>query len=415
VDLSPEVREEAVNQLRGRPPEESRDLLLHALRYPWAPVIDHAAEALAALGDKEAAPALVPLLDQPDPALPALIKKDKEEVKLVPELVRVNHLRNCVLCHSPSLDLKDMVRGAVPAPGKPLPAPAGTPQYYETGERFVRADVTYLRQDFSVMQPAAQPGVWPEYQRFDYLVRLRRPKPREYEAVVQKKRPLGDEPREAVLFALRELTGRDAGATAAAWRTALGRVVAEKPAAGGAPAGDDWKQFRTALQPGADGPLSAAADRLKDQLLAAEGPARGDFIRQLSENAGLAGAVALARAVPLLTGDVQSQARDALADCLGRLPEAGLRDRLADDNPEIRRAAARACAHREDKGKALAADLIPMLTDDDGEVARAAHGALTAATGQDFGPAPGAAAADREKARTAWEAWRQKRGEPEKK
>ncbi len=405
TDLSPEVREAAVKELHDRPREDSRDVLLHGLRYPWAPVIDHAAETLVALDDKEAAPSLVPLLDMPDPTVPTLIKKDKGQIKAVPELVRVNHLRNCVLCHEPSLDRQDLVRGAVPTQGQPLPAPATTPQYYDTGEHFVRADVTYLRQDFSVMQPVVNPGAWPDYQRFDYLIRLRRPKSSEYETADRADRPLGDEPRAAVLFALRELTGRDAGSTAAGWQAVLGKTAAAGPAAAAEATSGDWRQFRATLRPGADTPLSAAADLLKDQVLAADGNARSALVRKLAESDDPAGPTALARAIPYLTSGAQAGVRDALADRLGRLPEADLRDRLSDEDAEIRRAAARACAHREDKGKALTADLIPLLADDDATVADAAHDVLVGATGRDFGPADGATKADREKAKAAWEAW----------
>ena len=67
-DLSAEVRQAAVQALKDRPFEEFRPILLHGLRYPWAPVNDHAAEALVALNSKEVVPDLINLLDQPDPA-----------------------------------------------------------------------------------------------------------------------------------------------------------------------------------------------------------------------------------------------------------------------------------------------------------------------------------------------------------
>ena len=69
-DLSPDVREAAVKALRARRNSEYRPVLLGALRYPWAPAADHAAEALVALEDRGAAGQLVRLLDEPDPALP---------------------------------------------------------------------------------------------------------------------------------------------------------------------------------------------------------------------------------------------------------------------------------------------------------------------------------------------------------
>ena len=55
-----------------------------------------------------------------------------------------------------------------PPPGGPT-----SPQYYDGDGIFVRADVTYLRQDFSVMQSVENPGKWPALQRFDFLVRIR--------------------------------------------------------------------------------------------------------------------------------------------------------------------------------------------------------------------------------------------------
>ncbi|HVS34494.1 MAG TPA: HEAT repeat domain-containing protein [Gemmataceae bacterium] len=401
MDLSPEVREAAIKALRDRPRDDCRDILLHGLRYPWAPVVDHAAEALVALDDKEAAPSLVPLLDLPDPSAPALLKKDKEEVKLVPEMVRVNHFRNCALCHPPSMDVKDLVRGAVPTQGRPL---EGGPIGYGGSQQFVRADVTYLRQDFSVMQPVANPGAWPDFQRFDYLIRLRRPKMSDYETTDRKSR-LGDEAREAVLFALRELTGRDAGATAASWRTALGRTATAGPAAPLTESSGDWRQFQAMLRPGTDASLSAVADRLRDKLLAADPAAQTALIHDLGVGDDLAGPTALARVIPFLGEAAQAQARGALADRISRLPEADLRERLGDDDPEVRRAAVRACKRREDKGKSLTAELIPLIGDEDNDVAEAAHAVLTAATGRDFGPVTGATPAHRQQAREAWETW----------
>src|SRR5262249_34129771 len=143
--------------------------------YPWPPAADHAAEALATLQDRAALAKLVDLLDLPDPRSPALSDSDSPEgrVPMVRELVRVNHFANCLMCHAPSLETTDPVRGLVPTPGQPLP-PAFTPQYYAGNNGiFVRADITYLKQDFSVPQPVAKAGAWPANQRFDYLVRTR--------------------------------------------------------------------------------------------------------------------------------------------------------------------------------------------------------------------------------------------------
>src|SRR5262249_56622783 len=73
LDLSPEVREQAIVGLRGRPHDEFVPVLVGKLRYAWAPAADHAAEALVALGLKETVPELVRMLGEPDPALPTVI------------------------------------------------------------------------------------------------------------------------------------------------------------------------------------------------------------------------------------------------------------------------------------------------------------------------------------------------------
>jgi hypothetical protein len=211
-DLSAEVREAAVKALKVRPREETRPVLLEALRYPWSPVADHAAEALVALDDRDAALDLALLLDNPDPAAPT---QDKDKKWVVPELVRVNHLGNCLLCHAPSSDKADPVRGVVPERGKPLP-----PAYYESRRGdFVRADITYIRQDFSVMQLVPEPDKWPQLQRFDYLVRKRELSADEVARLVRRpeQQPTSYPQREAVLWALRQLTGEDAGDKSEDW------------------------------------------------------------------------------------------------------------------------------------------------------------------------------------------------------
>ena len=99
------------------------------------------------LKPKDALTALCDQLEQPDPRAPFRDPKSKRLV--VAELVRLNHLRNCLLCHAPSSVAGDgLVRGLVPVPGRPLM------QAYYAGsdggsDNFVRADTTFLRQDFS--------------------------------------------------------------------------------------------------------------------------------------------------------------------------------------------------------------------------------------------------------------------------
>jgi len=203
-DLSEKVRLDALEVLRERSPEEYRQVLLDGLRYVWAPVAEHAAEALVSLGDVDAVPKLRELAIAPDPRAPIFDATTGTYAQK--ELVRINHLRNCMMCHAPSQGTTDLVRGRVPTPGQPLPPLS---QYYESNEGiFVRADVTYIRQDFSVPQPVDNAGPWPTMQRFDYLVR-NTPLPASTDIEKVRLRYGNDYPqRDAVLYALKELSGQ---------------------------------------------------------------------------------------------------------------------------------------------------------------------------------------------------------------
>jgi hypothetical protein len=103
------------------------------------------------------------------------------------------------------------------------------PLYYaERSGLFVRADITFIRQDFSVVQPVANPVKWPGQQRFDYLIRTRNATPTEVKLLkgLEKEGKLtaGYPQRDAVLFALREVTGKDLGSSIKAWDELLGGV-----------------------------------------------------------------------------------------------------------------------------------------------------------------------------------------------
>ena len=149
---------------------------------------------------------MVDRLDQADPEQPF---EDDDGVVKVRELVAINHMANCLLCHAPSNHTSDSVRGTVPSPGEALPV-----KYYQhtpTRGGFVRADVTYLRQDFSVMQTLKNNDYkpWPDNQRFDYVVRNRPANAAEkIEFARKKNKAVNPEYKQAIVFALRELTGK---------------------------------------------------------------------------------------------------------------------------------------------------------------------------------------------------------------
>jgi hypothetical protein len=163
-DLAPSVRAAATDALRSFPAESYRANLLDGFTYPWAEVAKHSAEALVRLNDQQSVTHLVSLLKAPDPRAPRELENGGYSQR---ELVAINHMKNCALCHADSQDTQDLGRGRIPTWESPLPQK----YYQEENGAMVRADVTYLRQDFSVVQKVENAAPWPENQRFDYVVR----------------------------------------------------------------------------------------------------------------------------------------------------------------------------------------------------------------------------------------------------
>jgi hypothetical protein len=203
-DTDPDTRAAAVDALRARDPAEVTRLLVGHLRYPWARAVEHACEALIALNCTDAVPHLAAAYDLPDPDAPFEVDLPGDRGSVFRrEVVRVNHLKNCVLCHAPSFVQTDLIRGTVPDLNQPLPPPT-SPSYYTSGGTQIAAEYTYLRQDFSVVQPVRNPGPWPTRQRYDYLVSVGR-----HVGLPVTLPPANSPYRRAIGVALRELSGRD--------------------------------------------------------------------------------------------------------------------------------------------------------------------------------------------------------------
>lgn len=200
-DPSSEVREAAVTELQNREPADFRPVLLSALRYVWAPAAQHAADALVAVNDQAARADLLDLAKEPDPSMPI---RNESGGWSVHELTRVNHLRNCLLCHAPVIEANVKPTGAIPDPYQSIPV-----AYYagSGGSRsaLVRADVTYLRQDFSIVHEVDNHGPWPKQQRFDYFVRERQLSPTEAEELLARDWSDDYPQRKSVLYALQQL------------------------------------------------------------------------------------------------------------------------------------------------------------------------------------------------------------------
>jgi hypothetical protein len=335
-DLDAQVRETAIKALEKRKAEDYRPVLLRGLRYPWVPAAEHTAEALVALKDKGAVPNLVSLLDQPDPAGPQLHARSKRT--FVQEVVRINHVTNCVMCHPPAATGTEPCLGVDPilglAPGgkcNPTQVTVGgqllaTPgangyrrQVASSTPLLLRGDITFLRQDFSVNLPVAGPAMPPV--RFDYVVRTVVLSPKE---VALRKERVADQPtnypqRDAVLFALRHLTGKDEGPTTIAWK----------------------KRYPHAEE-------FVKAGWLAKTLVQANPIQREFLLKKYRTDKGLEYTWALARAIPQLNSKAQEPLRAILIERMASLGPAELQERLRDDDSEVRQAAQRAQERRRD-------------------------------------------------------------------
>jgi hypothetical protein len=212
-----DVRSAALAGLKPRPAAEYIEVLVAGFRYPLPAVADRAATALAHLERKEVARKLVDVLEAPDPRAPHESTVDGKKTIVVRELVRINHHRNCALCHAPANDASDVILGEIPIPNEPLGNGSLTYGFGRSPDIMVRIDVTYLRQDFSLAVPVKKSAPWPAKQRFDFLVRTREVSPDEAKQCADRLAKAQQPYHRAAQTALRALTGRDA-ASASEWR-----------------------------------------------------------------------------------------------------------------------------------------------------------------------------------------------------
>ncbi|HEX3315803.1 MAG TPA: hypothetical protein VHR72_12960 [Gemmataceae bacterium] len=227
-----DIRTAAVDALKKRDAKDYTDILAAGLKYPWPDVAERASDAMVKLKRKDLIPRLIEVLEAPDPRAPQDTKVDGKKVTVVRELVRLNHHRNCLLCHAPSTATRETLSKEDLANLEGLTATVPVPSDSMSGynapsipDMLVRIDVTYLRQDFSMKFPVANADPWPEMQRFDFLVRTRAvadPEARALQELLRPRQPDASPYRRSALSALRELTGQDAEPTAAAWRKIAG-------------------------------------------------------------------------------------------------------------------------------------------------------------------------------------------------
>lgn len=171
------TRAAAIEALAVRREGGWEDVVVAGLRYPWPAIADNAAATITALRRQDLAPHLKAALDAPDPRSPRAEVVEGRRETVAYEVVRVNHLRNCLLCHAPAergQSPAETLVAEVPVPATPLPdTRSGYGQ--SNSNLLVRIDVTYLRHDFSAMQAVSDwtAATWGAKQRFDFLVRRR--------------------------------------------------------------------------------------------------------------------------------------------------------------------------------------------------------------------------------------------------
>ena len=238
-DADGDTRIAAIRAIKDEHKEQAAEVtqvLMHGIRYPLAIVAKRSAQAIIALDRKDLLPQLADILGEPAPGDPVETTMNDQKVNVVREVVRINHHRNCLLCHPPSQTGNTQeVPGVIPIPGNPFPSSPreayGNAQSH--GEPMVRADTTYLRQDFSVMMPVENAAPWPELQRFDFLVRTRTLEGKDLAALQQKVRARAadylSENHKVVVRVLSELSGQqNVAPTQAAWQRVVGAAKADE-------------------------------------------------------------------------------------------------------------------------------------------------------------------------------------------
>jgi len=197
--------------------------------------------------------------------------------------------------------------------------------------------------------------------------------------------------------------------------TAPGFDILRKPSSGVPPDSGSTSAPSSRDQPTRSSPdppendWTKEAARLSEQLIRATGPQQEKIIEEYQKAKGPAYTKAMALAIPQISGGSRTKVRDALAERLMRMTASTLREKLKDQDPEIRYAGARACASKEETEHIP--DLIGLLDDPAPQVMRAARAGLKHLSGgKDFGPKSDASASDKAQAIAEWKKWWGNRG-----
>ncbi|HEV3236992.1 MAG TPA: HEAT repeat domain-containing protein, partial [Gemmataceae bacterium] len=153
----------------------------------------------------------------------------------------------------------------------------------------------------------------------------------------------------------------------------------------------------------------AEAMGLARDLLRGSGDKKENALEAFRKGRGSAYTRELASAIGSLEGEDKKKARQVLAERLSFMTAATLGEKLKDESAEIRRAAALACAMKEET--VHVPRLIEMIDDADINARRAAVASLKSLTGQDFGPQKNASPEEILTSMKAWQAWWKKQND----
>jgi hypothetical protein len=132
-------------------------------------------------------------------------------------------------------------------------------------------------------------------------------------------------------------------------------------------------------------PTGDEAIALASKLLKASGADWSKLLASTRDAKGTTSTRALVVLANNTDADRKKDVREALAERLCRMTPATLRTMLQATESELRRAAALACAMKDDKDHVP--DLVAAMSDADGSVVRAARAGLKSLTGKDFATA----------------------------
>jgi hypothetical protein len=160
---------------------------------------------------------------------------------------------------------------------------------------------------------------------------------------------------------------------------------------------------------GAKAPKSMTNAELLEGASTERGPRLKQILVELEQRKGPEVYQGLALGAADSDLEMRQYSRDLLDRHLGRQKPDDIKEKLKDEEPEVRKAAARVVTS---KMPTLAGAVIDLLADGEADVRQAAHAALVKlAKGQDFGPDEKATREQCETAQAKWREWwkRQKR------